>query len=453
MKHMSEKASGKKVILVGAGLVGSLLSIYLQNRGNQVTLIEKRPDMRLAGNIGGRSINLALSNRGWKALQETGVADEVKKLAIPMKGRMMHGLEGGLTFQPYGKEGQAIYSVSRGGLNQLLLYEAEKSGVQIYFDEDCENVDFEETLIVTKNKKANAGQNFEGDVIIGADGAFSAVREALMKSGRFNYSQSYIDHGYKELSIPPTAEKDFAMDPNALHIWPRGQFMLIALPNADRSFTCTLFLPFDGENSFSSLKSEDSITGFFKTTFPDALPLMPTLLEDYAQNPTSSLVTVKCYPWVKGNTLILGDASHAIVPFYGQGMNSGFEDCFLLNQMIDTYNGNWTELLNGFQARRKPDTDAIADLAIQNFLEMRDKVADENFLLRKQIESKLNELYPEKWIPLYSMVTFSDIGYANAMTVGKKQEAIMDEVMARERIKDTWQQLDFEEIVQKLAIN
>ena len=434
-------------------MVGSLLSIYLQKRGNQVTMIEKRPDMREVGNIGGRSINLALSNRGWKALKETGVADEVAKFAIPMKGRMMHDVMENLTFQPYGKEGQAIYSVSRGGLNQLLLNEAEKSGVSIYFNQDCVDVNFEETIILSKNTKNNANQAFKGDVIIGTDGAFSVVRETLMKSGRFNYSQSYIDHGYKELSIPPTKENDFALDPNALHIWPRGQFMLIALPNADRSFTCTLFLPFEGEKSFSSLNSEDQIVEFFRTTFPDALPLMPTLLEDYFENPTSSLVTVKCYPWVKENTLILGDASHAIVPFYGQGMNSGFEDCYLLNAMIDAYKGNWKEILDKFQVQRKPDVDAIADLAIQNFLEMRDKVADENFLLRKQIESRLSELYPQKWIPLYSMVTFSDIGYANAMMVGKKQEAIMDEVMTRKNIKDTWQHLDFEEIVQKLAIN
>lgn len=447
---MSGKASEKNIIMVGAGLVGSLLSLYLQKRGNKVTLLEKRPDMRLVGNTGGRSINLALSNRGWKALKETGVAAAVEKLAIPMKGRMMHDTLGNLTFQPYGREGQAIYSVSRGGLNQLLLNEAEKSGVHIYFNQDCENVNFEETIVLTKNSKNQLTQAFKGDVIIGADGAFSMVRETIMKSGRFNYSQSYIEHGYKELSIPPTKAKDFALEPNALHIWPRGRFMLIALPNEDRSFTCTLFLPFEGKDSFSSIRSADDITGFFQSTFPDALPMMPSLVEDYFQNPTASLVTIRCYPWVKKNTLILGDASHAIVPFYGQGMNSGFEDCYLLNKMIDLCEGDWQEIITRFQATRKPDTDAIADLAIQNFLEMRDKVADENFLLRKQIESKLHELYPQKWIPLYSLVTFSDTGYANALAMGKKQEAIMDKVMARENIRENWQHLDFEEIVQNL---
>lgn len=448
---MNGEASGKNIIMVGAGLVGSLLSIYLQKRGNQVTLVEKRPDMRLAGSIGGRSINLALSNRGWRALKATGVAAQVEKLAIPMKGRMMHDPEGKLTFQPYGKEGQAIFSVSRAGLNQLLMNEAEQCGVNIYFNQDCESINFEETIVFAKNNKNKTTQAFKGDVIIGTDGAFSVVRETIMKSGRFNYSQSYIDHGYKELSIPPTKKTAFALEPNSLHIWPRGRFMLIALPNADRSFTCTLFLPFEGEDSFSALKSEKAIMDFFRSTFPDALPLMPALLDDYFRNPTSSLVTVKCYPWVKGNTLILGDASHAIVPFYGQGMNSGFEDCYLLNKMIDTHRGNWKEILARFQAVRKPDTDAIADLAIQNFLEMRDKVADENFLLRKRIEGRLNELYPQKWIPLYSMVTFSDIGYARAMAVGKRQEAIMDEVMTKKNIRDTWQQLDFDEIVQKLT--
>ena len=450
-KYMSPETEGKSIVMVGAGLVGSLLSIYLRHKGNKVVLLEKRPDMRLAGNIGGRSINLALSNRGWKALRDTGVAGEVEKLAIPMSGRMMHDPQGNLTFQPYGKEGQAIYSVSRGGLNQLLLDEAEKSGVDIYFNHDCEHVNFEETIIQAKNTENDTSRAFKGDVIIGADGAFSAVRESIMKSSRFNYSQSYIDHGYKELTIPPTKEKDFALDPNALHIWPRGQFMLIALPNEDRSFTCTLFLPFEGRDSFSALKSENAVTNFFTSTFPDVLPIMPSLREDFFQNPTSSLVTVKCYPWVKNNTLILGDASHAIVPFYGQGMNSGFEDCYLLNKMIDSCNGNWQDILPRFQTERKPDADAIADLAIQNFLEMRDKVADERFLLRKKIEGKLNELYPEKWIPLYSMVTFSDIRYADALAIGKRQEAIMDEVMTQKDIKHVWEQLDYDKIVEKLT--
>lgn len=439
------------VIMVGAGLVGSLLSAYLQRRGNQVTLIEKRPDLRQAGNIGGRSINLALSNRGWKALKEIGVEKEVKEIAIPMKGRMIHNGDGELTFQPYGNEGQAIYSVSRGGLNEMLINKAEKEGVQIHFNVDCEAIDFDKGVVFTQNYKTNTHQTFKGEAIIGTDGAFSAVRESLMKSGRFNYIQQYIEHGYKELCMPATSEGNFALDPSALHIWPRGQFMLIALPNLDRSFTCTLFLPFKGAKSFAALNSEEQIKAFFAATFPDALPLMPTLLEDYADNPTSSLVTIRCFPWANGKSLILGDASHAIVPFYGQGMNSGFEDCYLFNKVIDEFDSDWHRIFEAFQKIRKPDVEAIADLALQNFIEMRDLVADHHFLLRKKIERKLHELYPDKWIPLYSMVTFSDMGYADAMEIGKKQSSIMDEVMMQSGIENDWENLNFEQIVKKLA--
>ena len=271
-----------------------------------------------------------------------------------------------------------------------------------------------------------------------------------MRTDRFNYEQHYITAGYKELHIPATTKGEFAMDPHALHIWPRGKFMLIALPNLDKSFTVTLFLPFEGENSFASLQSPDQVLTFFNREFADAVPLMPDFVEDFFSNPTSGLVTVRCYPWVKQNCALIGDAAHAIVPFYGQGMNAGFEDCHVLNQLLEELGTLNAEVLSRYQELRKPDAEAIADLALYNFIEMRDKVADPKFILQKKIEKRLNELYPDKWLPLYPMVTFSDLRYSEALEIGRKQQKIMDKVMEQESLEEHWESLDFESIVRQL---
>jgi len=420
---MSKK--GKKISILGAGLVGSLLSIFLAKRGYEVTIFERRPDMRKAGAIGGRSINLALSHRGLKALDGVGLKDKIQEACIPMPGRMIHDLAGNLDFQPYGKEGQYINSVSRGGLNELLVTEAEAIGVKVRFEHRCMDVDFE-----TATAHFDNGSSISADFLFGGDGAFSALRSAMQKTDRFNYNQHYISAGYKELTMPPTADGDFAIDPGALHIWPRGKYMLIALPNLDKSFTCTLFFPVEGPVSFDSLKTETEVEAFFNEQFADAVPLLPQLKTEFFENPTSSLVTVRCDPWVKGNTALIGDAAHAIVPFYGQGMNSGFEDCHVFAQLLDKHGSINDALLAEYQALRIPDGNAIADLALYNFIEMRDKVADDKFILQKKIEKRLNESYPNQWVPLYSMVTFSDYRYSEAIARGDKQQAIMDEVLA-----------------------
>ncbi len=366
-----------------------------------------------------------------------------------MHGRIMHDISSKLTFQPYGKQGQFINSVSRSALNIVLMNKAESMGVKFLFQQRITKVDSEKTSLTVEHNNVTQEQHF--DLIIGADGAFSAIRGAFQITDRYNYSQSYIDHGYKELHIPPDKAGSFKMEKNALHIWPRESFMMIALPNPDGSFTCTLFFPFEGATSFQSLHNSEAIQAFFKNTFPDAVEMMPTLLEDFNTNPTSSLVTVRCYPWVKNNTLLIGDAAHAIVPFYGQGMNAGFEDCRVLNELLDQEKDDWSKVLPKFQQSRKPNADAIAQLALDNFIEMRDLVADEDFLLRKKIEAKLHEQYPDKWIPLYSMVTFYDnIPYAVAYQTGQKQKAIMDEVMKTPDIMNRWQLLNLEEIVNKL---
>lgn len=443
-------ASSKHIAISGAGLVGSLLSLYLRKRGYQVSVYERRGDMRRSDYVGGRSINLALSNRGLRALEEVGLADELKKIAIPMHGRMMHDAKGNLSYQAYGKEGQYINSISRSALNIALMNEAEKAGVTFYFNHRTEKIDLTSTILTTvDSQQSTVDHTF--DLIIGADGAFSAVRDAFRTSDRFDYQQFYIEHGYKELCIPAGTANSFQLEKNALHIWPRESFMLIALPNPDGTFTLTLFFPFEGNVSFDKVKTEKEILNFFESTFPDAMDLMPTLLEDFQSNPTSSLVTVKCFPWVKNNTFLIGDAAHAIVPFFGQGMNAGFEDCRILVQLLDQYTDNWEKVLPEFQKLRKPDADAIAQLALNNFIEMRDLVADKEFLLRKKIEAKLHQLYPTKWIPLYSMVTFyENIRYSDAYATGEKQKRIMDEVMARPNIEATWESLDFSEIVGRL---
>ncbi len=444
------ESKSKHIAIVGAGLVGSLLSIYLIKRGYQVTVFERRANMRKHVLDGGRSINLALSNRGIRALEYIGLAQPMKKVAIPMHGRMIHNLKGDLTFQSYGKEGQFINSVSRSGLNMMLMDEAEKQGVHFFYEYRCEDVDFEKTEIKFQTYGTHMVRKF--DAIVGADGAFSAVRNAMETKSLTTTTLDELEHGYKELRIPPSETGTFQIQKHSLHIWPRESFMLIALPNPDATFTCTLFLPFEGDQSFKNLKSKEAINDFFRTYFADTIPLMPTLQEDFRDNATSSLVTVRCYPWITNDTLLIGDAAHGIVPFYGQGMNAGFEDCFVLNQLLDKHQDDWRKAISEFQELRKPDNDAIAQLALDNFIEMRDLVADEEFLLRKKIESKLHDLYPSEWIPLYSMVTFHEnMRYSEAQANGKRQRIVMDEVMKRPGIKSNWEQLDFKQIINRLG--
>jgi kynurenine 3-monooxygenase len=438
-----------KIGIIGAGLVGSLLSIYLKKRGYEISVFERRPDMRRKGYEGGRSINLALSNRGIRALHEVGLEDELRKTAIPMHGRMMHSVTGELTYQPYGKDGQYINSVSRSGLNRVLMTEAERVGAKFFFEHKVEKVDFEKTTVTFSQGSTIRNEGF--DYIIGSDGAFSAVRGSMQLTDRFDFSQDYIDHGYKELTIPAGMLGRFQMEKNALHIWPRESYMLIALPNPDGSFTCTLFFPFQGHPSFESLQTDQQIVEFFQSVFPDAAALIPDLLADYHSNPTSSLVTMKCYPWVRNQTLLIGDSAHAIVPFYGQGMNAGFEDCRVLNELLTQFKDDVDQVLPAFQKLRKPDADAIAQLALDNFIEMRDLVGDADFLLRKKIEARLYKRYPEKWIPLYSMVTFYDtIRYSEAYQTGQRQKKIMDEVMKTPAIETKWETLDLEGIMDQL---
>ena len=441
----------KNITVVGAGLVGSLLSIYLAKRGYKINVFERRPDMRREKISAGKSINLALSDRGWRGLEGVGIADEIRKIAIPMFGRSIHHQDGSKAFQPYGKNEQAIYSVSRADINMKLMDLAEQqTNVKIYFDERCTTIDKSLLEASFENNVTKKPTKCQSDLLFGADGAFAASRLNMqLSSDRFEYNQHYIEAGYKELIIPAGSNCEFLLEKNALHIWPRGSFMMIALPNLDGNFTCTLFLPFEGEKSFANLKTPEQIKLFFETEFPDAVPLMPTLVNDFMNNPTSSLVTVKCFPWTFDNKIgLIGDAAHAIVPFFGQGMNCGFEDCVVLNELIEKHKEDWNKIFPEYQTLRKPDADAIADLAIMNFTEMRDKTADPQFLLQKKIEARFSEKYPDKWIPLYSMVTYSTkIRYSEALREGQKQENIMKKIMSLPDINKKW---DTEEVEKEM---
>ncbi len=439
--------SKKDIAVIGSGLVGSLLAIYLQKRGHSVTVYDRRPDIRTV-QFSGRSINLAMSNRGWKALEKAGLEEEIKKIAIPLDKRAMHVNDAPVYFQKYGKEGEAIWSISRGILNRKMIDLAEGAGVEFRFNEKVWDIDLPEARIYTGETEKGNWKAYNYDLVFGCDGAFSRIRHKMQRRSRFDYSQDFIDVGYKELTIPPKADGGHKLDKHSFHIWPRGRFMLIAMPNLDGSFTCTLFLPFEGPVSFDKLRTEQDAKRFFKTYFPNVGKEIENLTKDFFSNPTSAMVTMKCYPWTYWNKVALvGDSAHAVVPFYGQGMNAGFEDIYKLDALITTFGDDWESIFSTYQKSRKPNADAIAELSYRNFLEMSSKTADPKFLLQKKIEKHFASKHPEKWIPVYSRVTFSDRPYAEALAIGDKQEALMAKIMDIPNIESLW---DSQEIENKM---
>ena len=432
----------QNILIIGAGLCGSLLALRLGQRGYNVSVYERRPDLRKLNLDSGRSINLAFSDRGNKAMKLVGIEDKVKALCIPMNGRMLHDMEGHTILAPYsGREHEYINSISREQLNALLLDEAEKhKNVSIYFNKRCKSVDFEKTTALFKDEDSNTEFVEDADVIFATDGASSAMRKSyyLGKKFLFSFSQEYLTHGYKELSILPTEQGDYKNYKNALHIWGREAFMLIALPNLDGSFTVTLFLSFeDGEYNFNNLNSKERVIEFFSKYFKDALDLMPNLVDDFFKNPTSPLGTVKCSPWhYKGNTILLGDAAHAIVPFYGQGMNASFEDVVEFDKVLDAFEGDWETIFKTYEASRKKDTDAIADLAIDNFHEMKGHVNNAIFREKRNLELALEKNFPNEYSSKYSLVTFNeDIGYREAMLRGRAQDKAILNMLADDELE------------------
>ena len=421
----------KNIVIAGAGLVGAMWACYMAKRGHHVHVFERRGDMRGQEVDAGRSINLALSTRGWNALAKIGMKEALEKIAIPMKGRMIHQEDGATNFQAYGKEGQAIYSISRRDLNIALMNKADESkNVSFTFHERTTDLDLKKNIIHFQNEKTGSESTVSPDLIFGADGAFSAVRSTLQKTNMFNYSQQYLEHGYKELTIPADENSKHRLDKNALHIWPRKSFMLIALPNLDGSFTVTLFLKFKGVDGFDDLNTEDKITSFFTKNFPSAIKHMPDLIKEFHENPSSSLVTVRCSPWHYKNVCLMGDSAHAIVPFYGQGMNAAFEDCFVLDEIVDRHVlDDWSSVLEEYTRDHAKDGAAIAELALRNFIEMRDATADDKFLLRKKLELHLMNTFPGRYLSQYQMVTFSNIPYSTALSKGDTQTAFAEHLI------------------------
>jgi kynurenine 3-monooxygenase len=416
-----------KFVLIGSGLAGGLLAAYLGRRGYDVDLYERRADPREGNIVGGRSINLAISTRGIHALEQIGIADEALQHAIPMRGRMIHDKSGELHFTPYDVDPKkCINSIGRAALNTTVIEAAQRHPtVRVYFNHKCIDVDLTEAVCYLATE---AGQvTAKGDVIIGVDGAFSVVRQSMQKKiERFDYDESYLAHGYKELTIPPGPDGSWQMEKNALHIWPRKSFMMIALPNPDGSFTCTLFWQFEGPRSFASTKTDNDVRRFFDEEFPDAVPLMSTLLDDFRQNPTGSLVTIRCAPWYyQDKVCLLGDAAHAVVPFYGQGMNAAFEDCVVLDECLAQFPDNRERAFAEYFARRKENADALADLAIDNFIEMRDKTASRVFRAKKKLDQFLEAALQGIYLPLYTMVTFTRIPYAEAARRALLQDRIV----------------------------
>jgi len=420
-----------RVNILGAGLAGSLAAVFLARRGIPVSVYERRPDMRKVPIPAGRSINLALANRGLKPLRLAGLADRVEPLLTVMRGRMVHDEAGGLDFQPYGqREHEVIYSVSRPGLNAVLLDAAEEAGVKLHFGMRCVEAHPEADRLVFTSEVNNSLHPVPMAPTIAADGAGSVMREAMSHRPGFDSRTEMLGHGYKELTIPPGPDGLHQMEPAALHIWPRGGFMLIALPNLDGSFTVTLFMPYEGRPSFRTLSSEADVTSFFETTFPDAAALMPGYATEFLANPVGELGTVRCRPWhVDGRAVLIGDAAHAIVPFHGQGMNCGFEDCLALDECVEAFGTDWGLVFPAFSARRKPHADAIAEMALENYVEMRDQVRDPRFLLRKELAFELERRFPERFVPRYALVMFrDDVPYGEARRRGRIQAGILDEL-------------------------
>jgi kynurenine 3-monooxygenase len=416
-----------KFVLIGSGLAGGLLAAYLGRRGHEVDLYERRADPREGNIVGGRSINLAISTRGIHALEQIGIADEALRHAIPMRGRMIHDKSGALHFSPYDVDPRkCINSIGRAALNTTVIEAAQRyPSVRVYFTHRCTDVDLDSAA--AHFETVNGAVTARGDAIIGVDGAFSAVRKSMQRDiANFQYDESYLAHGYKELTIPPALDGSWQMEKNVLHIWPRKSFMMIALPNPDGSFTCTLFWEFEGPRSFTTTKTDDDVRRFFEEEFPDAVPLMPTLLEDFRNNQTGSLVTIRCAPWFyRDKVCLVGDAAHAVVPFYGQGMNAAFEDCVVLDECLQKVPHNRQRAFAEYFRRRKENADALADLAIGNFIEMRDKTASKTFRAIKKLDHALESALPGIYLPLYTMVTFTRMPYAMAAKRARVQDRIV----------------------------
>lgn len=441
----------KSVAVVGSGLVGVVLAMSLKAKGLDVTVYDKSEDIRKI-DFSGRSINLAMSERGWKILLKIGLEKSIQEMAVPMYQRAIHTLDKQTNNQPYGINGESIWAISRGDLNKKLVDFAEERGVKFAFETPVWDVDLKRGVLYSSAKESDKWSEIPHDLIFGADGAYSKVRLQMQKHSLFEYQQSYLSIGYKELIIPADKNGKHLLDKNSFHIWPRKDFMLIALANIDGSFTCTLFMPFEGEISFEAIKNQTDLNEFFDQYFQDAKAIMPDLEKLYFKNPVNPLVTMKCFPWIyEDKVALIGDAAHAVVPFYGQGLNAGLEDIDVLMNIVEEEKGaNWGNILKKYQDCRKPNGDAIAELSYRNFQEMSELTADPMFLLRKKIETNFTKKHPDLWLPLYDRVTFSEGTYLEALEIGDIQNQIMNQVMQLNNIENLWDSDEVETMIKEL---
>jgi len=428
------------IIVVGGGLVGPVAACYLARRGHEVHMFERRPDPRQTPPAPGKSVHLVISERGWRALADIGADEDVRRISIALRGRTIHSADGRTTFQPYGRPDQCIYAVSRTALNEVLLDTVERlAGIRLHFDMRCVDVGLTDGTASFEDSRGKSVQTRQGAIVVGADGAFSAVRAKMLRRARLNFAQSCLEWGYRELEMRASSDRRAPLDPTTMHVWPRGGFMLSAFPNLDGSFTASVFLPFEGPLSFESVRTEAELLELFEGAFPDAVPLMPQLRRQFFTHPTQSLITLQCWPWTAaGRAALVGDAAHSVVPFYGQGMNAGFEDCTALDRCIEQHGEDWPAVLSSYERLRKPDTDALAELSLRNFIELRDRVGDPEFLRRKRIERRVADRYPDRFMPMYSMVAFSRMPYATAKQIGEAQDLIIDRLATVDGIDECW---------------
>jgi len=430
----------EEIAIVGGGLVGSILSMYLAKAGYKVVVFERGPDRRETQMASDRSINLTICDRGFHSLERIGVDEIVRACGVPAPGRVIHNVDGTVSYQPYGNNQEAIYSISRNELNRILLRCAgDRENIDLRFHEECIGLDVASSVLRFKNRQSGQESTYPAGIVFGADGAYSAVRSFVQRRPRFDYSQVYSTQAYKEMSMPPAANGDWPLQPNALHIWPRGQHMLIAFANTGHSFTVALHMPYEGKISFASVRSGEDVTQLFRDSFPDAIGLMPKLVEEYLGHPHNSMVTIRCNPWVfEDKVALIGDAAHAIYPSYGQGANAGSEDCRVLLESLERHGHHWGRALAEYQALRKPNADAIADLSDRHFVELRDLVGDRRFQLRKEVERRINKLYPERFRDLYSMVTFTTMPYVDALETDRQQSVVVDGILAADDFERRW---------------
>lgn len=439
------------VCVVGAGLIGPVVAIYLANRGYEVHLYERGADPAEAPPEEGRSVHLVVSERGWRALRGIGLEAEVRELCMPLRGRTIHLPDASLRFQPYGREDQAIFAVQRSVLNQIVATAASRHPrITPYFSHRCIDVDLDSMTLSFLPPNTDRPVRVRAEIVIAADGSFSRVRSALARTDRFDYAQQYMCYGYKELRIPPAADGGFPLDHRTMHVWPRKRLMLSAFPNPDKSFTAMLVMPFEGETSFESITTPDELSALFRRELADAFALIPGLADEYCMRPPSSLVTIRCHPWIyQGRLALIGDAAHAMVPFFGQGMNAGYEDCVVLDECLACHDGDWSEALADYQRRRKPNSDAVTDMSLQNFIELSERVADPKFLLQKRLEQRIHQMYPDRFLPLYPMVAFSHIEYTEAQRIARAQHQVVQQIMAMDELEARWDSPDVDAAIRR----